>query len=42
MNDNQIKALKDYIAFLEKRLEHSTAMHEQAMEMVRKLMEKLK
>lgn len=42
MNDNQIKALKDYIAFLEKRLEHSTAMHEQAMEMVRKLIEKLK
>lgn len=41
MND-QIQALKDYIAFLEKRLEHSTAMHEQAIEMVRKLMEKLK
>ena len=42
MSDKQIQALKEYIAFLEKRLEHSTAMHEQAMEMVRKLVEKLK
>ena len=39
MND-QIQALKEYIAFLEKRLEHSTAMHEQAMEMVRNLIGK--
>jgi hypothetical protein len=43
MNDQeQIQLLKEYIAYLEARLLHSDKMHEHAMEMVRKLMEKLK
>ena len=33
---------RDYIEFLEKRLEHSTTMHEHAMGMVHTLMGKLK
>jgi len=43
MNDQvQIQLMKEYIAYLEKRLLHSDMMHDHAMEMVRKLMEKLK
>jgi len=38
----QIQVMKEYIAYLEKRLQHSDMMHDHAMEMVRKLMEKLK
>jgi hypothetical protein len=38
----QIQLMKEYIAYLEKRLMHSDMMHDHAMEMVRKLMEKLK
>ena len=38
----QIQLMKEYIAYLEKRLLHSDMMHDHAMEMVRKLMEKLK
>ena len=38
----QIQIMREYIAYLEKRLVHSDAMHDHAMEMVRKLMEKLK
>jgi len=38
----QIQIMKEYIAYLEKRLLHSDMMHDHAMEMVRKLMEKLK
>lgn len=33
---------RDYIEFLEKRLEHSTTMHEHAMKMLYTLMGKLK
>ena len=43
MNEQtQIQVMKEYIAYLEKRLMHSDVMHEHAMVMVRKLMEKLK
>ncbi len=43
MNEQtQIKLMEEYIAYLEKRLMHSDVMHEHAMVMVRKLMEKLK
>jgi hypothetical protein len=43
MNDQvKIKVMEEYIAYLEKRLHHSDMMHDHAMEMVRKLMEKLK
>jgi hypothetical protein len=43
VNDQvQIQIMREYIAYLEKRLMHSDVMHEHAMEMVRKLMEKLK
>ena len=43
MNDQgQIQLMKEYIEYLEARLIHSEKMHEQAMEMLRKLMEKLK
>lgn len=43
MNDQaQIQLMKEYIAYLEKRLMHSDMMHDHAMEMVRKLIEKLK
>jgi hypothetical protein len=38
----QIQLMKEYIAYLEKRLLHSDMMHDHAMEMVRKLIEKLK
>jgi hypothetical protein len=38
----QIQVYKEYILFLLERLNHSDRMHEQAMEMVRNLMEKLK
>jgi len=38
----QIQLMKEYIEYLEKRLLHSDMMHDHAMEMVRKLIEKLK
>jgi len=38
----QIQIMREYIAYLEKRLLHSDMAHDHAMEMVRKLMEKLK
>lgn len=37
---NLLMDCRDYIEFLEKRLDHSTAMHEQSMSMLLKLMEK--
>lgn len=43
MNEqDRIQVMKEYIAYLEARLIHSEKMHEQAMDMVIKLMEKLK
>ena len=43
MNDQvKIQVMQEYIAYLEKRLLHSDMAHDHAMEMVRKLMEKLK
>lgn len=38
----KIQIMEEYIAYLEKRLQHSDMAHEHAMVMVRKLMEKLK
>jgi hypothetical protein len=38
----KIKLMEEYIDYLEKRLQHSDMAHDHAMEMVRKLMEKLK
>jgi len=43
MNDQElIQVMKEYIEYLEARLIHSEKMHEHAMEMISKLMEKLK
>lgn len=46
MDHNAVSQLlidsRDYIEFLEKRLEHYTTMHEHAMEMLHTLMGKLK
>jgi hypothetical protein len=43
VNDQvKIQVMQEYIAYLEKRLLHSDMAHDHAMEMVRKLMEKLK
>lgn len=42
MTEQQIEVMKNYISFLEKRLEHATSMHEQAMDMVFTLVGKLK
>ena len=42
MNDKeQIQQLKEHIAYLEARLLHSDKLHDHAMQMVRKLMEKM-
>lgn len=41
MNEqDRIQAMIEYIVYLENRLHHSEKMHEQAMEMLRKLMGK--
>jgi hypothetical protein len=43
MNDQKrIQIMKEYIESLERRLHRSEQMHEHAMEMVRKLIGKLK
>ena len=43
MNDQgQIQLMKEYIEYLEARLIHSEKMHDHAMEMISKLIEKLK
>lgn len=41
-DQEQIKLLKEYIAYLEARLLHSDKLHDHAMKMVRELMEKMK
>jgi hypothetical protein len=41
-DQEQIQFLKEYIAYLEARLLHSDKMHEHAMEMIRKLIGKLR
>ena len=41
-DQEQIQFLKEYIGYLEARLSHSDKMHEHAMEMLRKLMGKIK
>ena len=38
---DRIQVMQEYIAWLEKRLQHSEKMHEHAMEMLNKLMGKL-
>lgn len=38
----QIQLLKEYIAYLEARLLHSDMMYDQTMEMLRKLVGKIK
>lgn len=41
-DQEQIQLMKEYIAYLEARLLHSDKLHDHAMQMVRKLMEKMK
>jgi hypothetical protein len=41
-DQEQIQLMREYIAYLEARLLHSDKMHDHAMEMLRKLIGKLR
>lgn len=40
--EEQVQVMKNYISYLEDRLAHSNRMHDQAMEMLKKFVDKWK